>query len=426
MAFRVEAQPTPQPVPLTIDQVWQQTALYSKAVKSQEYKVLGAREEIQQARSEKLPEITAAGQYARVTNLPEYENGITHAPTQYPVLHTYYTLGGEAYWNIYSGGRMNTAIEEKQVLGKMAEEEKAMTLSEIKLRAAAYLLDIEKGMQFRELTGKNIDDLQHQLDHIRQLQKNGVVLKSDVLRAELQLSRQKLSLDQIGNDIVIATQRLNILIGQDDSIPVVPADLPDADSLPPASIQQYLEEAGRNAHPGLIASQQKELRRLQVNAARASAMPRLGFFAQYQYAYPQILFYPYTAAVYGFGMAGVKASWSISSLYQNKHRVRAAQIESEREEVDHANVGDLTRQQVTAAWLRYKEALHRIAVARTNVAQATENNRIVNNTYFNQLSLVTDLLDANTQLLQTKFELTSARIAALLQYYQLQETIGNL
>jgi outer membrane protein len=65
-------------------------------------------------------------------------------------------------------------------------------------------------------------------------------------------------------------------------------------------------------------------------------------------------------------------------------------------------------------------------VAKENIKQASENLRIVNNTYFNQLSLLTDLLDADTQLLQTRFDLAAAQISAELQYYQLQKTIGNL
>ena len=97
-----------------------------------------------------------------------------------------------------------------------------------------------------------------------------------------------------------------------------------------------------------------------------------------------------------------------------------------REEIAHEETGDVIRQQVKEAYLRYEEALTRIDVAETNIRQATENARIVNNTYFNQLSLVTDLLDADTQLLQTRFDLVSAKIAARVQYYQLQKVIGNL
>jgi outer membrane protein len=125
-------------------------------------------------------------------------------------------------------------------------------------------------------------------------------------------------------------------------------------------------------------------------------------------------------------MTGIRASFPFTAFYHNYHKTKAAELEYKRQEIEHADTQDAIKQQVKEAYLRYKESLNRIDVARTNIAQAAENSRILNNTYFNQLSLVTDLLDANTQLLQTRFDLEAAQIAAQLQYYRLQEAIGNL
>ncbi len=418
--------PSSSLLPLTIHQIWQQAEQNSKAVQIQQIKLQSSEEEIKDARKERLPDINAAGQYARVSNMPQYEDGIFHTPTQYPLLHTYYTLGADAYLNVYSGNKTNLNIAERETRHQITEEQSLQVLSDVRLRAAAYYLEIQRGLIFKDLTQKNIAEQQQQLEHIRQLQKNGVVLKSDLLRAELQLSRQQLSLDQIDNDIAIARQKLNILIGQPDSTPILPTQVPDPDSLAPAPLQDYLDLAEAQSHAGRISQQEIALRKLRVKEARAANSPHIGLFAMYTYAYPQILFYPYAAAVYGWGMAGVKASFSFSGLYQNKHKIKIAELEAQAQDVEHKSIDDAIREQVTSSWLRYKEALHRIEVAQKNVAQARENARIVSNTYFNQLSLVTDLLDANTQSLQTRFELAAAQMAALLQYYQLLNSIGNL
>ena len=130
--------------------------------------------------------------------------------------------------------------------------------------------------------------------------------------------------------------------------------------------------------------------------------------------------------MYGLGFGGIKASYPISALYHNRHKVKVAEIQYRQQEIEHADTEDKIREEVNEAFLRYREALTRIDVAKENISQATENLRIVNNTYFNQLSLITDLLDADTQLLQTRFDYAAARIAAQLQYYQLQKAIGNL
>jgi outer membrane protein len=125
-------------------------------------------------------------------------------------------------------------------------------------------------------------------------------------------------------------------------------------------------------------------------------------------------------------MVGIKASFAIDALYHNRHKVKASEIELKTQELNHEHTQDQIRQGVKEAYLRYKESLNRIDVAQTNIMQARENARIVKNTYFNQLSLVTDLLESNTQLLQTEFDLAAAQIAAQLQYLQLQNIIGNL
>jgi outer membrane protein len=410
----------------TLQQVWDRAVQYNKRIQVQQLHVQSSEEDIKDAKAERLPEITATGEYARVSNLPLYEKGLFHTPTQFPVLHTYYRIGGDAYFNIYNGNKTNLKIAEEQIVHHIREEQKNLTISEIKLRASAYFLELQRGNIFRQLMLANISEQQKQLERIRQLQKNGVVLKSDVLRAELQLSRLRLSLTTIQNDIAIATQKLNILIGEPDSAAIVPVSTANLDSLPVKTYPEYLADAMNHSYQNKISEQETNLRKLQLKDVKANISPKVGLFGNYAYSYPQIQFYPYAGVLYGLGMAGVRASFPVSAFYHNKHKVKASELEYKQQEIEHEDTQDAIRQQVNEAYLRYKEALNRISVARTNIQQSTENSRIINNTYFNQLSLVTDLLEANTQLLQTRFDLASAQIAAQMQYYQLQQVIGNL
>lgn len=383
-------------------------------------------EQIKNAKTERLPDINIEGEYARISNMPVYENGIFKSPTQFEVLHSTYTLGADAYLNIYNGNKLNIEIEARKSENKIAAEQKKLTLSEVKLRAAAYYLDMQRSIIFRDLLLKDIEAQEKQLRQIQALKANGVVLKSDVLRAELKLSRQKLSLVQLNNDLAIANQKLNILIGLPDDERIAPTTSNVLDSLTLKTNQAYLTDAGSNAYQVKISEQETELKKLQLKNVKANVLPRIGFFAQYKYSYPQIFLYPYSPYIYGIGLAGIKASFSVSSFYHNYHKAKVARLEYESQEVEHAQTQDNVRQQVNEAYLRFNEALNRVEVSKTNIKQATENRRIVSNTYFNQTSLITDLLDADTQLLQTRFDLAAAQIAAQLQYYQLQNVTGNL
>jgi outer membrane protein len=417
---------TLQNTPLTLNQVWERAANFSKAVQMKQLRQEGSAEQIKDAKSERLPEINIDGEYARITNMPVYENGLFKAPQHFEVLHQTYTAGADAYLNLYNGNKTNIEINARKTENKIAVEQKKLTLSEIKLRAAAYYLDMQRSFIFRDLLIKDIAAQEKQLLQIRALKANGVVLKSDVLRAELKLSKQKLSLVQLNNDLTIANQKLNILIGLPDEQKIIPTQNTVLDSLTLKSNQDYLNDAGSNSYQIKISEQETELKKLQLKNVKANVSPKIGLFGLYKYSYPQIFLYPYSPYIYGIGMGGIKASFAISSIYHNYHKAKVARLEYENQEIEHAQTQDDVRQQVNEAYLRFNEALNRIEVSKTNVKQATENRRIVSNTYFNQTSLITDLLDADTQLLQTRFDLAAAQIAAQLKYFQLRNVTGNL
>lgn len=421
------AQQADNKMPLSLSQIWDRVAANSKVLQIQELKVQRSAEGIKDAKAERLPEISASGEYSKITNLPIYNNGLFHTPDQFEgLIHTSYSFGGDAYFNLYNGGRVKTKIAEEKKENEIALEQKNLTTEEIKLRATAYYLDLQRSRIFKDLLLKDIATQEKQLAEIQQLLKNGVVLKSDVLRGTLKLSRQKMALVQLDNDILIANQKLNILTGLPDDTVIEPEDGEKAELPVLKPYTAYLGDAMENSHAYKISQKETELSRMNIKSVKANGALKLGLYSNYKYTYPQILIFPYSVALYGLGFNGIRASYPVSALYQNRHKVKAAEIQYRQQEVEHSDTEDRIRQEVNEAFLRYKEALTRIDVAKENINQATENLRIVNNTYFNQLSLITDLLDADTQLLQTRFDYAAARIAAQLQYYQLQKAIGNL
>lgn len=414
------------PVTLSLPQVWAKADTNSKVIKMQDLRVAGSGKEMKDAKAEILPDISIHGNFEKATNIPMYENGIFHSPTQHQVIHTRYRIGSEAYFNLYNGNKTNLKIEAEQTRYHLALEQRNLTASEIRLRATAFYLDIQQSYLFRDLMIKDIADQEKQLAQIKDFEQNGLVLNSDVLRVELKLSRQKMSLVQIENDIAIASQQLNILIGEKEDFRLQPIEATDPATITLPSDEACITTAIAHSYLAKISEQETALSKIAIKNVKGNLAPKAGLYAEYNYAYPQTFLYPYSSSLYGFGVVGVKAAFPISGFYHNKNKVQAARLASERQILEHSDLEENIRQQVNEATMRYREALQRISVAEINVKQATENLRIINNTYFNQTSLITDLLDADVQLLQTRFELASSQITARLQYYKLQYIIGDL
>lgn len=412
---------------ISLKQIWALADSSSKKIEIQQLDVQATDTKIKASKAERLPEISAQGTYAHVLPLPIYENGLFHAPSQFEVAPTYYRAGADAYVNLYNGGKTNTEIAAAKVENELSKVGLNERKQEIHYTSAVYFYDVYRNLSYKYLLEQDINEREKQLAEINQLYKNGTILKSDVLRAELRLSKQHMLLTEIENSIKIAKQKLNLLLGRPYDEPLnlqISEEETDAVTLKQAN--DYFNEATASSLKIQVSEKEQQLAKLKLKQVKSNILPSLGFFAEYAYAYPQIQFYPYALSLYSNGMFGLKLKIPISSWYTNQHKVKEAEIKLHQHDVEDQDVRDHIRQEVSENYIRYKESVKRITVAEENIKQATESYRIVQNTYFNQLSLLTDLLDAETQLLQSKFELTTAKVNAKIQYYQLQKAIGNL
>ncbi len=411
----------------SLAQLWDKAEVYNKKLKAGRLALQQVKTKTDVLKDERLPEVEANGVYERVSSMPQYEDGLFHSPAYYPIIHQAYALEAAASLNVYSGGTAQRNIRTNKIGEDIAAQKVNLSRSEIRYQAAADYLDIYRNMRYKTLIEQDIKERLQQLKQIESLFSKGVVLKSDVLRAQLNLSKQQELLTQVQNSITIANEALNQLTGDDkahNTIPVLNEDSSQIALIP--LTDGYYHNATAHSYQYNILQKETEQSKLQLQQVKSSILPKISLFAQYQYAYPQIMFYPYAAAVYGFGMAGVKASISLSELYTNKQKRQYAQISIDRNQVETEDFKDQLSVEISRLHIRYNEALDRINIAQQNITTATETYRITHNSYFAQLSLLTDLLDAETQLLQAKMDYTTENVNAQILYYQLQKTIGNL
>lgn len=411
---------------LNMRQVWTKAEEHSRAIEIKKKAVSIRSEEVKDARMERFPELGVAGSLEKATNIPIYENGLLKRPIQHEVIHTLYRLGADFNLTIYNGDKLNLKIEEDKILQQISVIQNDQTASDIRYKAASLYLELQKSLMLQDVIQQDIADQEKQLSEIKDFHKNGVVLKSDVLRAELDLSNRKMMLVQIQNDILIANQKLNIIMGEPDERVVRPIDPIVSQDSSINSYEACLADAMAHSFAYHISEQQTEVSKIHLKQIKANVSPKVSLYGDFYYANPQIFLYPYNPYWYSLGIAGVKASFPISSLYHNVHKERAAKLELEQEEEVHKDTEDKVRQQVKEAYLRYKEALIQIDVAKVNIERAKENARIIKNNYLNQAVLITDLLDADVQVLQARFDLTAAKIMGQNKYYLLQNIIGTL
>ncbi|MES2276320.1 MAG: TolC family protein [Bacteroidota bacterium] len=374
-----------------------------------------------------LPAVNVSGAYQRFSDLTLFTEGLSHSSTgpRKPTPNSA-ALGVDALFNIYSGGRQRALQKEQTSRLDLTRLNTRDQSGNMALQTANQYLDLVRLNDLQKFIMDQLKRAETRLANINALYKNQKVTKSDVLRAEVTLANVQLSLQQNENDITIANQRLDVLINVPDSVRILPVDSAGMPKPEVVSLLPMIEAAGVFSFSVQKAAENVEIQKARLRGVESANKPNVGFYTAYGVNYPNYLFSPPVNQAYAIGFVGLKAQYSISSLYHNKSKVTAGKLRVKELEIQQEAYSDNVRTEIKSYYIKYTEALTRISVNEHSVEQAQVNYRIVNTKYLNQLSLLTDLLDADNLYQESRFNLIKAQTDALSIYYHILYTSGNL
>lgn len=325
---------------------------------------------------------------------------------------------------LYHGGRIRYAIRQADIEKEIAVLQTATDRADIKLSLLRQYLTLFSLYKQHVVLTRNINESERRLKDIRQMKEEGLITNNDVLRSEMQLTNNRLSLLETENNIRLTSQQLDILLGLDESLLLRPDTTLLNEVLRLDEYENYISQAYSNDPAMSLRMRQTDLARNNIQAVKAERMPQLSLYAANTLARPvsRTLADMYNNA----WNIGLSFSYPLSALYRSKHRIREA-----RRQVDvYRNAEEQHRQQIRMtvrnAYLKHSEALARVDALKLSVKQAEENFRIMRNRYLNQLDILTDLLDADNLRLDAELQLTTARAQVVYTYYELQRAAGKL
>ena len=420
-------QPTPVSRTLTLQDAIALSKSQNKQVRAAKSEENATVADLKDAKNGALPGVEFNGDYQRFTKLTLYNDflGDSKSIPKRPSPNGA-DLSISAAFNLYSGGRQRS-FESEQALKKDIATINVQDISgNISLQVAAQYLTMVNLTDQKRFIEEQIVRAETRLKNINALYKNEKVTRSDVLRAELNLSAVRLNLEQAENDIRISNQKLDVLIDVPDTARITPAD--SANMTQPAIeiLLPLIGSSGTDAFAIRRADENVKLQNERIKSLKANYAPSLFLYSAYLMSYPNTIFYPPVDQAYSIGFVGVKVKYNISAFYQNKQKVAGGRIRLEELQLQQQSITDNTRQQASSLLIKYQEALDRIAVNEKSIEQARVNYKIVNAKYLNQLALLTDLLDADNLYQETRYNLVQAQTSARLIYYSLLYTSGKL
>jgi outer membrane protein len=412
---------------LSIRQAIDISRLNNKWVQAAKTEQLAAEADLQDAYNAGLPVVNASASYQRFTDITLFTGGLSHSETgpRKPTPNAA-NAGVDAIFNIYTGGRQKAFQQQQAVRRDIAAINTQDQAGNIGMQTAAQYLDLIRLGELRKFILEQLKRAQTRVKNINTLYTNQKVTRSDVLRAEVMLSNVELSLQQADNDITICNQRLSVLLNLPDSVQIQPTD--SAGMLKPelAELQSLLAQGSESSYAIQKADGNVQLQQARLKELKGFYKPTVSLYSAYGLNYPNYLFFPPVDQAYTIGFLGIRAQYSISSLYQNKNKVAASKLRITGARIQQKAITDNVSQDLKSYLIKYQESLNRIAVNERSIEQAQVNLRIVNTKYFNQLALLTDLLDADNLFVESRFNLIRAQTDALSIYYHLLYTAGKL
>lgn len=398
----------------------------SKQLKNSEAKIEEATAALKEAVEKKLPDAKISGSYLRLNSAnfdlktKSNSNGGTSTNETPKVSQAVYGLLNISL-PIYSGGRIRYGIQSSQFLEKAAKLDAEDDKDEVIQNTIEAFANLFKAGTAVRLVKENLLQSQQRTKDLSNLEKNGLLARNDLLKAELQSSNTELSLLDAENNWQLANVNMNLMLGLPTSTQLV-LDTAGVERKDDSRVlDDYLREALNNRKDIAAIDFRKKAAEAGVKASKGELYPSLALTGGYIAAD-----IPHVFSVTNAVNVGVGVSYNIASLWKNKSKVQQAEAKVKQLRITESMMDDNIRLQVNKSYLSLVSYRKKIEVYAKAVIQAEENYRIVKNKFNNSLATTTDLLDADVAQLQARLSYTLARADAFVAYNKLLQTAGIL
>lgn len=296
-----------------------------------------------------------------------------------------------------------TSLVEQQIRFEVIKSYYGLLLTQAKLRVA------EEAVRTAEADVKRARDL---VD-------TGIVVQSDLLAARVQLSQFRQQQIQMTGELATALAALNVALG----LPVDTSQRPLAElvdrrfTVDPLEVLSSQALQSRPDYQRVLLS--AEATTAQLHGARGEWLPRVDAFVT---AGRSSEHFTNGSGDYA---AGATVSFNIFDAGR-KSRIARASAARSIANAEQEQLANQIRFEVVRAYQQYVAARERLEVVAEVSAQASETLRIVQDRYHAGITTITELLHAETALVQARSDLLAARYDQYLSYANILLATGQL
>lgn len=420
---------------MTVDELFQLVESNSKTLRQEKISVEFAKKGIEAARSARLPELTASASVSMNGDVVMMDRDFTNAHG-FAAPRWGNSLALEAQQVVYAGGAIDAGIALATLQHQQAQVGEQQRRQQQRFLALGQYLEIFKLNNREQVVRQNIDLTQRLINDIQAKHEQGMALKNDVTRYELQMETLRLNLKKLQDQRSILNHQLCNQLGIDGEI--IPSLTTDPGLTPNPSPKgegnfkgEGNETSWQNVALATAPSIQKaeigqKMASQQLRLAKSEMRPKVALVAADNFNGPFTYDIPPIDKNFNFWYVGVGVKYPISSLFKQNKKVQQAHIRTRQAEQSHAVAAEQLNNQIQQAYTYYQQAFVELETQQKSVQLAGQNYQVVNDRYLSQLALITDMIDASNIKLDAELKEVDARIGIIFAYYRLKYIAGQI
>lgn len=331
---------------------------------------------------------------------------------------------------IYAGGAIRAGIRITELGEQMATLDVEKNRQEVRFLITGYYLDLYKLQNQQMVIDRNIQLTEKVIKDMEARCQQGMVLKNDITRYELQLMTLQLTKEKLKDAQSIINHQLCTTLHMTDKkvivIDTTKLNQEIASLKTIANEHNWQQTASENNIGIRQANVAIQLAEQKIKNTNVASLPSLALIAE------DNLFGPYTNdlipvnANVNAWFVGIGLKYDLGSLWKNKHNINHARIHHQQSQEQLVLARENVEKSIQAGYVNFLTSFKEVETQRKQVELATQNYDVVQNRYQNQLALLTDMLDASSMKLSADMALVNAQISLLYNYYKLKYISNTL
>ncbi|QEL16399.1 TolC family protein [Limnoglobus roseus] len=322
-------------------------------------------------------------------------------------------------WTVFQFGKRLAVHDQASMRAEVARWQWERTRQAVAFDVALNYARVLQARASRLVAERAVVRAEAALKDVRNLATNGALTREDVLRAEVFLADVRQGLITATSEAQIAVAALNRAMGVNVSAPTRVADrTADLDEYP-VRLEDCLAQAVAGRPELSVVRYGVAIAGRGADAARADFLPVItanGGGALVDGSRVQ------NAQV---ADAGIFLKWNLYEGGRRRAEVRGADAEIEVAFAQGQQVCDTIAFETHVAYRNIEDAVGRLKQARTATGQAAETLRLVRNRYARGDAKPTDVVDAETALIQAEQNLNSARYDLVIALARMKFATGG-